>query len=302
MKHIAHQIPRRLITLSFAILLLAPGAARAAECPESSPEDAQERRKLAKEWFSTAEAAETSGDDVEAKRAYACSYKMVAHPFTAFNLARVADRSGDTDLALKMYKAYLALKPDAKDKEDVKGKIKAIEEKIASGKEGGPAGAGPAATETTAAVPIATEPAPDVLTPPPEPKPAEVVERRPEPQPEPEAPSHTMEWVVGGASVAVLLGGVVTNVVARAKMDACRTDANNNDLPRANDECNAARPMAYTSYALFGVAGAGIVLDAVLIILHHRGGDDSSSGGDNSNVGFMLLPGGGGGLTARGRF
>ena len=302
MKHIAHRIPRRLITLSFSILLLAPGAARAAECPESSPEDAQERRKIAKEWFSTAEAAETSGDDIEAKRAYACSYKMVAHPFTAFNLARVADRSGDTDLALKMYKAYLALKPDAKDREDVKGKIKAIEEKIASGKESEPASAGPAATETTAGEPAATEPAPDVLTPPPEPKPAEVVERRPESQPEPEAPSHTMEWVVGGASVAVLLGGVVTNVVARAKMDTCRTDAGNGDLPKANDECNAARPMAYTSYALFGVAGAGIVLDAVLIILHHRGGDDSYSSGDNSNVGFMLLPGGGGGLTARGRF
>jgi hypothetical protein len=302
MKHLAHRIPRRFITLSFSVLLLAPGAARAAECPESSPEDAQERRKLAKEWFSTAETAETGGDDIEAKRAYACSYKMVAHPFTAFNLARVADRSGDTDLALKMYKAYLALKPDAKDREDVKGKIKAIEEKIASGKESEPASAGPAATETTAEVPAATEPAPDVLTPPPEPKPAEVVERRPEPQPEPQAPSHTAEWLVGGASVAVLLGGVVTNVVARAKMDTCRTDAGNGDYPKANDECNAAKPMAWTSYALFGVAGAGLALDVVLIILHHRGGDDSSSGGGDSNVGFMLLPGGGGGLTARGRF
>jgi hypothetical protein len=302
MKHIAHRIPRRLITLSFSILLLAPGAARAAECPESSPEDAQERRKLAKEWFSTAEAAETSGDDIEAKRSYACSYKMVAHPFTAFNLARVADRSGDTDLALKMYKAYLALKPDAKDREDVKSKIKAIEEKIASGKESEPAGAGPAATGTTTEEPTASEPAPDVLTPPPEPKPAEVVERRPEPQPEPEAPSHTMEWVVGGASAAVLLGGVVTNFIARAKMDTCRTDAGNKDYAKANDECNAAKPMAWTSYALFGVAGAGIALDAVLIILHHRGGDDSASGGGDSNVGFMLLPGGGGGLTARGRF
>src|SRR5512133_1666367 len=106
---IARKIPRRLATVSFAILLFAPTAARAAECPESSPEDGQERRKLAKEWFSTAETAENSGDDVEATRAYACSYKMQPHAFTAFNLARVAERSGDTDLSLKMYKAYLAL-------------------------------------------------------------------------------------------------------------------------------------------------------------------------------------------------
>src|SRR5450759_587307 len=152
MKHtpIVRKIPRRLATLSFAILLFGPGAARAADCPEASPEDAQERRKLAKEWFSTAEAAENGGNDVEATRSYACSYKMVAHPFTAFNLARVADRSGDGELALKMYKAYLALKPDAKDKDEVKGKIKALEDKMASGKEAGSGPAGTGAGEATA--------------------------------------------------------------------------------------------------------------------------------------------------------
>jgi hypothetical protein len=297
MKHIAHQIPRRLVTISFALLLFAPGAARAAECPESSPEDPQERRKLAKEWFSTAESAENSGNDVDATRAYACSYKMVAHPFTAFNLARVAERSGDPELALKMFKAYIALKPDAKDKDEVKGKIKALEERLAAGS--GATGATPPTpppTETATEEP--TTPEPDVLTPPPEPKPAEVV-RRPEPEPEPEPPSHALEWVIGGASAAALVGGIVTNLIARAKMDTCKTDAGNNLLGKANDECNSARPMAYTSYALFGVAAAGIATDALLIILKHRSSDSSSS--DDSSVGFMVLPGGGG-LSARGRF
>jgi hypothetical protein len=297
MKHIALRIPRRLATVTFAFLLFAPTAARAAECPETSPEDPQERRRLAKEWFATAESSENLGNDGEATRAYACSYKMVAHPFTAFNLGRVAERSGDTELALKMFKAYIALKPDAKDKEEVKGKIKAIEERLAADKSG-------AGTETTTPTETATtepttptEPPPDVLTPPPLPKPAEVVHK--EPEPEPEAPSHTMEWIVGGASIAALLGGVVTNFVARAKMDTCRTDANNLQYAKANEECNAARPMAYTSYALMGVAAAGLALDTVLIILKRTGGD--SGGDDSGNVGLILVPGGGG-LTARGRF
>jgi hypothetical protein len=299
MKHTAQQFPRRLITVFFAALLLAPTAARAAECPESSPEDPQERRRLAKEWFATAEEAENAGNDMEATRAYACSYKMVAHPFTAFNLARVAERAGDTDLSLKMYKAYLALKPDAKDKDDVKDRIKAIEEKLAAGNEVTPTEPTPPA-ETAAEEPI-PEPTPDVLTPPPEPKPADVVQRQPEPQPEPEAPSHKLEWVIGGASAAALVGGIVTNLIARAKMDACRTDAASDDtLGRANDECNAARPMAYTSYALFGVAAAGVVTDAVLLILHRRRGEASYED-DDASMGFLLLPGGGG-LTARGRF
>src|SRR5512141_1940251 len=125
--------------LWLALLLSGPWVARAAECPESSPEDAQERSKLAKEWFSTAETAENTGDDVEATRAYACSYKMVPHPYTAFNLARVTERAGDNELSLKMYKAYLALKPDARDKEEVRVKIKALEDKIAAAKETPPA-------------------------------------------------------------------------------------------------------------------------------------------------------------------
>ena len=161
-----------------------------------------------------------------------------------------------------------------------------------------PAGAGAA----TAEEPTSTEPAPDVLTPPPEPKPAEVVQRKfTEPEPETPPPSHVAEWLVGGVAAVALVGGVVTNFIARAKMDTCRADANNGLFATANTECNAAKPMAFTSYALLSVAAAGVALDAVLIILHHKGEDSSSGGGDEASLGVMLLPGGGG-LSARGRF
>jgi len=295
MKHefLGCTIPRRLVAVSFATLLLGPGAVRAAECPESSPEEAQERRKLAKEWFSTAETAENAGDDAEATRAYACSYKMVPHPYTAFNLGRVTERTGDLELALKMYKAYLALKPDARDKEEVKTKIKALEDKMAAAKEGG---TGTAEAPAAAATP---EPPQDALTPPPEPKPADIVQRPPEPEPEPEAPSHVVEWVVGGVAVGALVGGIVTNLIARAKMDTCRTDSTNGFYSRANTECDAAKPMAYTSYALLSVAGIAVAADAVLLIV--RGVRSSSSSEEDSSVGLMLLPGGAG-LSARGRF
>jgi len=245
-----------------------------------------------------AETAENGGNDAEATRSYACSYKMVAHPFTAYNLGRVSERSGDNELALKMFKAYLTLKPDAQDKEDVKNKIKALEEKIASGTAiVSPEDANGEAGGDKTAVPPQEE-----LAPPPEPKPAPIVRKPVEPEPEPETSSHVVEWVVGGASAAALVVGVGLNLAARSKMSACQADASKDPalLATANNECNSARPLAYTSYALFGVAAVGAAVDAVLIILHHKGGDSSS--GDDSSVGFMLLPGGGGGLTARGRF
>lgn len=295
---LAQTTSRRLISVVFTALLLAPAAARAAECPASSPEDPQERRKLAKEWFATAESAEGAGNDAEATRSYACSYKMVAHPFTAFNLGRVAERSGENELALKMYKAYLTLKPDAQDKDEVTAKVKALEEKIASG--GDTTGTTPAGTspETPKAEP--EEP----LEPPPQPKPVRVAEKPREPEQEPEASSHTLEWVVGGVSGAALVTGIVLNLSARSKMSSCQADASNNLLGTANDECNAARPLAYASYGLIGAAAVGVAVDAVLILMRGNGGSSSSGGGDenaSTSVGVLWLPGGGG-LAARGRF
>ncbi len=302
---IAHRLPRALAAISFGILLFGPTAARAAECPASSPEDPQERRRLAKEWFGTAEAAENAGNDAEATRAYACSYKMLAHPFTAYNLGRVAERSGDYDLSLKMYKAYLTLKPDATDKEDVKTKVATLEEKIAAAKEAAtaPATETPAA-ETTAEKPAEpaepAQPAQEELTPPPEPQPAPMAEatRPAEPEAQAQGASHVAEWVIGGTSAAALAVGIALNVAARSKMNACNSDASNNRLATANTECNAAPPLAYTSYAMFGVALVGAAVDTFLIL---RSGGSSSSSNDDSSVSFLWLPSGGG-LAARGRF
>jgi len=294
MKHTSTaQRLRPLSAFLFAALLLGPSVARAAECPASSPEDPQERRKLAKEWFGIAEAAEGANNDSEATRAYACSYKMVAHPFTAFNLGRVAERSGDNELALKMFKAYLTLKPDAPDREDVKTRVKNIEDKIAAAAAGGE-NAEP--TEEKPAQPPAEE-----LSPPPAPPPPAVSKR---PATEPEGPtSRTLEWVVGGVAGATLVTGMVLNLLARSKMSTCEADASKTPamLKSANRECDAARPLAYTSYAMFGVAAAGAVTDALLLLLRNNGGSSASSSGDEAMLGLVPLPGGAA-LSAHGRF
>lgn len=301
----ARNLHQAIGSIFLGLLMLGPSVARAAECPASSPEDPQERRRLAKEWFGTAEAAENEGNDAEATRAYACSYKMVAHPFTAYNLGRVAERSGDNDLALKMFKAYLTLKPDAQDREEVKTKVKAIEEKIAGASSTESATGETAATTTSQeATEKPAEPPHEELAPPPEPKPAAppaVHVRRSADQEDEGPPSRALEWIVGGASVAALVAGVGLNLAARTKMSSCRAEASK-DPPRlatANRECDAARPLAYWSYGMFGVAAVGVALDAVLLVVRHRGG--SAGDDDDSSMSFMVVPNGAV-LSARGRF
>jgi hypothetical protein len=82
-------------------------------------------------------------------------------------------------------------------------------------------------------------------------------------------------------------------------MDSCRRNSKGGYLATALSDCDAAGPLAYTSYAMFGLAAAGAVVDTVLLL---RGGRSSSSStNDDTSVSWLWLPGGGG-LAARGRF
>jgi tetratricopeptide (TPR) repeat protein len=270
---------------------LSASAVHAAECPASPPDQPKERRGLAKEWFARAEAAENAGKDVEAVRAYSCSMRMTAHPFTAYNLGRVAERSGDVELALKSYQAYLTLKPDAADRDEVQAKIQDLGAKIKEVKEiaGG--------EEPPTAEPPLVEEKPSGPVAPPEETPVEPVApesppRVTEPAGESRGSSHVLEWVVGGASVAALATGIIMNIVARKDMDTC----NNKGAP--DPACDTAKTTAYTSYALFGIAGAAAAVEGVLFYRLWSSGDNSS---DDTSVGLGWIPGGLS-LSARGRF
>ena len=290
---VSPSLSRSLSLLVCGLTLLSAAAVRAAECPSSSPDRTDERRALAKEWFARAEAAENAGNDVEAVKDYACSMKMVAHAFTAYNLGRVAERSGDLELALRSFKAYLTLKSDAQDKDEVQAKIADLEAKINQVKES-IVGGEPAATEAAPG-----EEKPEVVAEPPQvekPLPIEPPPHVSRPVPEPRESSHVVEWVVGGAAVAVFAAAWIPNFMARSAMNKANSAT---DVNTANSSWNSAKTEAYTSYALFGVAGAAAAVEAVL--LYHLYSSGSSSSSDDTSVGMGWTPGG---LTvsARGRF
>jgi hypothetical protein len=294
MKHsrVSRSLSLPLSLLVCGLTVLNAAAVRAAECPASSPDRTEERRALAKEWFARAEAAENAGNDVDAVKAYACSMKMVAHAFTAYNLGRVAERSGDLELAMRSYKAYLTLKADAQDKDEVQAKITELEAKITQVKEsivgGEPAtaepGTGEEQTEGAAEPPKVEKPLP--IEPPP---------HVTQPVPEARESSRIAEWIVGGAAVAIFAGAWIPNFMARSDMSKANSTT---DVNVSRSAWNSAKTEAYWSYALFGVAGAAAVVEAVLLYRLYSNGSDSSS---DTSVGMGWTPGGLT-LSARGRF
>ena len=264
------------MTIRFALaaitVFLTASSVRAEECPNDISEDSGVRRVQAKKWFSKGQTASSEGDDVAALKAYQCSLRFVPHGFTAYNIAQIAERIGDLEVAIASYGQYLLLVPDAKDAQEVNEKVNALKERLLKARQ--------KEKEITAISPLASEPPParsgangsegtDQVAAAPAveatgPKPVESFT-----QEKPEVTNYrTAAWIVyGGAGVAVV-AGVITNVLARSKMDNCNSlyKKDPNNLSPAESACSGAKPLAYMSYGFFGVGAAAAVVGTVLVL------------------------------------
>jgi tetratricopeptide (TPR) repeat protein len=266
-------------------VLLATEAVRAEECPNDIPEDATERRVLAKKWFAKGESEARAGFDVEALKAYQCSLIFVPHGFTAYNIAQIAEKTGDLELAITAYGKYLLLVPDAKDATEVNERMDQLRDRLAKIKE----------SEEKAK--RAAEPS--VSEKPPTPKRAVLEPVEPPVDVSEKAGqrsfwlSKTAGWIGVGTGGALLIGGVVSNILARGQMDTCRSKYKDGEQSAAESACSNAKPLAYMSYALIGVGAAVAAAGTVLLFMQPSA---------DSEVAANVLPEGGLTLRWSGRF
>jgi hypothetical protein len=277
-----------LVLIAF-VVAAGPIAVRAETCPDVPDEEVAMRRSLAKEWFAKAEEAEAGGDRQAAIRRYACSLALAPHPSTAYNLGTVAEKSGDLSAALDGFRSYLKLAPEATDRPAIEARIAALEARIAELRKNiAPKAAPPAAPP--APPPVA------VPSPPPSPPPAP-------PGTDLAAAGHgrkTAALLTAGGAVLAVGAGVVLNVMARSRMSDCYSQWKAMLGSKALDSCDSAKPLAYSSYALFGVAGAAAVVGGALYLTLP---ESPAAPEESSDVvlGPALLPGGAA-LVASGRF
>ncbi len=232
----------------------------ASECPTSPPAAAAQRRSLAKEWFSRAEAAESAGSAALAVKAYACSLKMVPHPSSAFNMARLAEKAGDFEMALTGYRSYLKLTPEAPDRVEVQARVAELDKRAAAVRDG------QAAVDSAAAAPAEPPPAESPTPPPAEPAVAGLSSAPvAEPAPAASAGARAAPWIIAATAAAALGSALALNVVARSNMTNCRSQATRNDLDTARQSCDKAKLAAYGSYGLFAVSGIALAVDIGLI-------------------------------------
>lgn len=89
----------RCLAVALASTLLWTGAAGAQPRPD--------REETARTRFAEGQAAYQAGDFPRAAEAFLAAYRAVASPEIAFNIAKVHERMGDLDVAIRYYELYL---------------------------------------------------------------------------------------------------------------------------------------------------------------------------------------------------
>jgi hypothetical protein len=202
----------------------------------------------------------------EAVREFEAARRLKPGPNLDYNIARCRERLGHWQLAIDSYERYLAATPGAPDAAEVRARVAAIRQRLW-------AGPGPAPTGQPGgivSVPAAAASAPTggsdgggrAIS----------VPAGGEPPTAPAPPRSTarrwLAWGSGGLAVATAVAGtVLVTLVApdfEAKQDACRLhQCTSADWRRLETRANA-------GYALWGVAGALVVVDVILWVLELR--------------------------------
>ncbi|MGV3620385.1 MAG: tetratricopeptide repeat protein [Archangium sp.] len=116
--------------LLVALLLSAPAAKtpKAAPKPAAAVED--ENTKKARELFSWGQKLYKQARYAEAISKFEEAYAVRPHPVIYFNIGKCYEQMGDTAKALRNYRDYLRLSPDASDKETVSDAVANLERRL----------------------------------------------------------------------------------------------------------------------------------------------------------------------------
>jgi tetratricopeptide (TPR) repeat protein len=271
-------------------VFLAASTVRAEDCPSEAPEDSSLRRVEAKKWFARGEAEAQANNDVAAIKDYQCSLMFVPHGSTAYNVAQLAEKTGDLELAIASYEQYLELAERAEDAAEVRERVETLKAKLAKVRENeraaGSGGTSPLDMLGKAQGEQGTAAEPDVRAPStPEPGVSRTGHRKTD--------LRMVGWLTAGGGGVLVLGGILTNVLARGQMDTCREEYDKGNLSTAESACSNAKPLAYMSYAFIGVGAAAVATGAVLMFIKPQ---------EPSDVDVAVLPEGGLTLSYSGRF
>jgi hypothetical protein len=238
-----------MVMITGALLLRAAPSVAESACPEASTP--QQARRLAGQAFDEGERLFGERRFREAIERFRCSYGLVQHPNTLYNIARSAQEAGD--LTLTTYREYLERHATDADRATVERNISELDRRIAESRH-------PQNPAETLPVHVAARPE---QPPPAVPTPAAAAA-------EPETSTRMttarlVAWITMALGVALTAtgGGLWIEAWSRAE-DIPATVDTDDDLQHWSDVRDGGESMETASYILMGTGAAALVASIVL--------------------------------------
>ena len=106
-------------------LLLHAGMVSAEQsCPDG--ETPERMREIAAEAFAEGQRLYDEGNHRAALERFQCSFQLVPHPNTLFNIGETAELAGDAELALRTFQRYLASYPEGQARDQAEERVRAL--------------------------------------------------------------------------------------------------------------------------------------------------------------------------------
>lgn len=253
-------------------LLLASGAA--AQAPTGNDEDPHGPSAMREEHmtdeaarsrFRVGQALYREGRFLDAAREFDAAYELSPRPVLLFNAYLAYRDAGDLAHAVPSLRRYLEEAPDAPDVELLQQRLEALQARL--DEQNASAAADEAERARLEAERRAAEEAAEQAR-----REAEESARAAERAQEPANPTG---WIVGGVGAGMLVGGAITAILAKGRIDDLEEHCPGNFCPPsydlAGERASAQRVVRATDALLFG---GGAVLVTGLVLVAILGGDD----------------------------
>ncbi len=257
---------KRLVPLALVISTWCGTARGEVRCPD--PRTSSEARRLAGRYFAAGQQYYDHGEYSRAFERFECSFRLVPHRDTLFNIARTAEAAGDLELAVEHYDRLLSRYPDDAEIADIEIRVRLLRAQVDDSRQ----------VETPSSAPL--EPRIQEVSP------TAFGEDDEEPAPNRRASPRgvsTSAWIMMALGVATSIAGGVLVGVASTENEEYLTFRDVGNWSREALLAAHERGLAleYSGWASIGIGAAALVTSLVLFLVSNRRRDLSARRGWN---------------------
>jgi hypothetical protein len=234
---------------------------------------AQDDLGAAKAHYNKASRLYDVGEYRQALEEFKAAHVAKPDPAFLFNIAQCHRQLGELELAVVMYKRFLATSAKAANRSEVERRVAELEATLAAQKNKSPEGEAPAAVTAVPAAVTATDTAPAAVVPSGATATPAALDTSAAPAPPASGSSlRYLRWIGVGVTVALAGGAIATGLSASSKYDDLKGSCGATSAGCSDSDIDGIKSRALLTNVLWGAAGVSAVATGLAFYLAPHGG------------------------------